>query len=161
MIILFLKSTLFTFLFLLPLIVQPLRLGLLVIIISIFLRGVVGMIFVSWFGFLLFLIYVGGLLVIFSYVLVLMPNRYFFSKNIFFYSLASFCLFLLIFFFRSLYFHIGDSYNIFQDSGQMLVSDYSALLYLFLSLILFFALLVVVKVCHFHGGPLRPFSIFN
>lgn len=161
MIILLLKSALFSFIFLVPLIVQPLRLGLIVMFVSIILRGLLGIVFVSWFGFLLFLIYVGGLLVIFAYVIILIPNRYYFSKNIFIYILIIFLLFFMLFFMTGFYLSLEDSFLSFQDSAQLIVSDYSSLVFLFLSLVLFFALLVVVKVCHFHGGPLRPFSTFN
>lgn len=161
MIILLLKSALFSFIFLVPLMVQPLRLGLIVIFISIILSGLLGMVFVSWFGFLLFLIYVGGLLVIFAYVIILIPNSYYFSKNIFIYGLLTFFLFFGLFLIIGFYLSLEESLISFQDSAQLIVSDYSALVFLFLSLVLFFALLVVVKVCHFHGGPLRPFSIFN
>lgn len=159
MLILLLKSVLFSLLILTPIIAQPLRLGLIVIIIAIVLRVIVGFLFVSWFGFLLFLIYVGGLLVIFAYVVVLMPNNYFFSKNVFFYFLMSFIIIRLLL--SLVYVNINNRERLFlmQDSAQILVSDYSGVVFVFLAIILFFALLVVVKVCYFQGGPLRPFRM--
>lgn len=158
MLIIFLKSALFSLVFLFPVIIQPLRLGLLVIVISFFLSLLVGYIFISWFGFLLFLIYVGGLLVIFSYVIVLMPNNYFFSKNIFFYFFFSFFLFFVLVITTYYYSVVVNGYFNMQDSAFLLVSDYFCVMFLFLSLVLFYALLIVVKICYFHGGPLRPFS---
>lgn len=158
MVMLFLQSVLFSLLVLIPIIVQPLRIGLVIILISVILRGLVGLIFVSWFGFLLFLIYVGGLLVIFAYVIVLIPNSYFFSKNIVIYFLLTFLTIIIIFYIRYNFLFVNNRGLIIQDSAQLLVSDYSCVVYLFLALVLFFALVVVVKVCYFHGGPLRPFQ---
>ena len=108
---------------------------------------------------MLFLIYVGGLLVIFAYVIVLIPNNYFFSKNVFGYFLFCLISIIAIFCFVFVYFFTRDRYFHMQDAAQLLVSDYSAIVFLFLALILFFALLVVVKICYFHGGPLRPFIV--
>lgn len=156
---LFFQSVLFSLLILIPIMVQPLRLGLIVMFVSIILSGIVGFIFISWFGFLLFLIYVGGLLVMFAYVVVLMPNNYFFSKNVLRYFLLSFLIISFISFCRYNYIFITERFITIQDSAQLLVSDYSCVVFLFLALVLFFALLVVVKICYFHGGPLRPFQI--
>nr|QKJ80228.1 NADH dehydrogenase subunit 6 [Cephalothrix sp. BMK-2020] len=158
MLILFLKSAVFSLVFLVPLMVQPLSLGLLVMMVSFLLSLMVGYMFISWFGFLLFLIYIGGLLVMFSYVIVLMPNNYFFSKNIIIYFFFSFFMFFFIVFMTYYYsVFIMDFFNM-QDSAFLLVSDYFCVMFLFLSLVLFYALLIVVKICYFHGGPLRPFS---
>lgn len=157
MLMLFMKSFLFSILVLIPVLVQPLRLGLAVMAVSVILSGIIGFMFVSWFGFLLFLIYVGGLLVMFAYVVVLIPNNNFFPKKGFLYFLFSFFMFSVCFSFVRVVFPNIERYLIIQDAASLLVSDYSSIVFLFLALILFFALLVVVKVCYFHGGPLRPF----
>nr|ABM53210.1 NADH dehydrogenase subunit 6 [Cephalothrix rufifrons] len=159
MLMLFFQSVLFSLLILIPIMVQPLSLGLIVMFVSIILSGMVGFMFISWFGFLLFLIYVGGLLVMFAYVVVLMPNNYFFSKNVLSYFLLSFLMISFISFCSYNYMFITESFITIQDSAQLLVSDYSCVVFLFLALVLFFALLVVVKICYFHGGPLRPFQM--
>merc|ERR1711976_644423 len=63
--------------FLFPLINQPLRLGLAIMVSTILICLLTGMFLSSWYGFILFLIYVGGLLVIFAYVATLSPNTLF------------------------------------------------------------------------------------
>lgn len=74
MFFLLLESLVFSLLLVVPLIQQPLSLGFAVLSLSFFLRVLVAGRFFSWYGFILFLIYVGGLLVLFSYVIVLTPN---------------------------------------------------------------------------------------
>merc|ERR1719334_1201504 len=56
---------------------QPLSLGLAIIVSTLFMCLLRAMLLSSWYGYILFLIYVGGLLVIFAYVAALSPNMLF------------------------------------------------------------------------------------
>lgn len=146
MIILF-RFMIFFFLFL-PMVIQPLRLGLLVIALSVVFSLVLGISGFSVYGFVLFLIFVGGLLVMFGYVVVLIPNILFsFSFSYFFF----FVVFLVSWF---------DYVFILTFHGvDFLFVSYGFLLYVGLGLVLLYCLLVVVKICFFHSGSLRPFFI--
>lgn len=53
---------------------QPLSLGVLLLLMRFMVRVYVSLFFSSWFSFSLFLVYIGGILVLFGYVLVLIPN---------------------------------------------------------------------------------------
>jgi hypothetical protein len=58
-------------------ITRPLSLGILVIFTSLVLTIILGMRVRSWWGMILFLIYVGALLVLFVYVIAISPNCFF------------------------------------------------------------------------------------
>jgi len=68
----------------------PLALGLWVLILSISISLLTSLIYSSWFGFILFLIYIGGMLVIFAYFVRIQPNQQFSLKNSFFFSFLVF-----------------------------------------------------------------------
>lgn len=67
----------FSLLFLMPTMMQPLRLGLCIIVLTGISCLLVGVVISSWYGYVLFLVYVGGLLVMFAYVSALAPNTFF------------------------------------------------------------------------------------
>ena len=135
-----------------PLLIQPLSLGLAIMGVAVCLSAMIGVVS-SWYGFILFLVYVGGLLVMFGYVLALMPNMWFSGRSV-----------LLVLFFSVLVTlvtgglgSVRSSADFFFDSAELLYSDLGFFVVVGLGFILFLALLVVVKICYFHGGPLRPF----
>lgn len=59
----------------LPILINPIRLGLWIISLAILTALNLSFIIRSWFGFILFLIYIGGLLVIFAYFVAIDPNK--------------------------------------------------------------------------------------
>lgn len=67
----------FSLLAVIPVLSQPLALGVVVLLFRLFSCVIVGLCVSSWYGYVLFLVYVGGLLVIFAYVAALVPNRIF------------------------------------------------------------------------------------
>lgn len=141
-----LLSFIFFFSFFLPVFFQPLSLGVAIMILRISISLFIGFIGFSIFGFILFLVFVGGLLVMFGYVIVLIPNMSF--------GLSSY--FFLFLFFPAFLWSDFDFFFSGLDFG-FLFRDFGFLLYLGLALILLFCLIVVVKVCYFHSGSLRPF----
>jgi len=55
---------------------SPINLGILVLLVALFVAAAVGIISTGWFGLITFIIYVGGILVIFAYFAALQPNQY-------------------------------------------------------------------------------------
>ena len=130
---------------------QPLRMGIFLLFYCFFSSLIVYTFFSSWFSFSLFLIYIGGMLVLFGYILVLVPNFVFSVKisGIFF-------LVLIIFIFSpSGALAQGISFFSFRFFGLS-----NMFVYLSLAIILFIALVSVAKVCFFQVGALRPFFLF-
>lgn len=68
------ESIFLTLVCLIPLMGHPITLGFLILRISSLGRVLLCKFVASWFGYRLFLVYVGGILVIFSYVVSLSPN---------------------------------------------------------------------------------------
>nr|YP_009740503.1 NADH dehydrogenase subunit 6 [Ceratostoma rorifluum]QID03443.1 NADH dehydrogenase subunit 6 [Ceratostoma rorifluum] len=152
-------------LFLLPLMSQPLSLGL-VIMISTLLMCVVSAITLSpWYGYILFLIYVGGLLVMFAYVAALSPNVLFGSGSPFLFSMFTTILFLLLFYMYSFidlssisYLNVFSKLKFLKTYGTEMVSPQMASILIGLATILLINLIVVVKICYYTHASLRPFS---
>ncbi len=133
---------------------SPLLIGLWVLLIAFSLAGWIGVIGISWFGLILFLIYVGGMLVIFIYFVAITPNQQHDSK-IFFMRILIFIIFLRIgekirFINR---FNIETSFN--RDSILFYFSQGAVLVLIFI--MLFVGLIIVVKITRLVQGPLRPF----
>nr|YP_010191955.1 NADH dehydrogenase subunit 6 [Diopatra cuprea]QZM06624.1 NADH dehydrogenase subunit 6 [Diopatra cuprea] len=110
----------------------------------------------SWFGLILFIIYISGMLVMFSYFVAIQPNQHLeVFKIIILSSLSSFLLFLLSNFLSKPSIHIFNQHKI---SPFLLLSLESSSLFFILASSLFLTLIVVVKISNLSQGPLRPFS---
>ncbi len=151
--------------FLMPTLIQPLRLGLCIIFLSALSCVLLGLTVSSWFGYVLFLVFVGGLLVIFAYVSALTPNNYFSSIKPFiifvFYTLAIFLFCLSSDMLSPAVLTWRNLLSIKKTtllSGQLLVNPRSISLIVILGTILLINLLAVVKICYYQQGPLRPHS---
>nr|YP_009051400.1 NADH dehydrogenase subunit 6 [Tetrastemma olgarum]AIH00388.1 NADH dehydrogenase subunit 6 [Tetrastemma olgarum] len=151
MMLAFLEFFLFTVLGFTFIAQQPLSLGFFLILYCFFSSVLVFFFFSSWFSFSLFLIYIGGMLVLFGYVLVLTPN-FVFSFKVY--------PFFFFFFFFYFYFPFGEFFCSVYSFSFSLFSFSNFLVYLFLAVILFVGLVSVVKICFFQVGALRPFFIF-
>lgn len=151
--------------FIFPLMAQPLRLGLSIIVSSLLLCSLTALTISSWYAYILFLIYVGGLLVIFAYVAALSPNVLFAGAG----SLISFVLAFLVL--RVLlyswplldlrglsYFSAFPVDKRLKRYGRQLISEGSALVLIRLGFILLINLVAVVKICYYQHASLRPFS---
>nr|AWH98434.1 NADH dehydrogenase subunit 6 [Conus spurius] len=153
-------------LLILPMMSQPLSLGLVVMISTLFMCLVSGMTTSAWYGYILFLIYVGGLLVMFAYVAALSPNVLFGGLTPLF-SLFVFSPVLFVFLY--FYFFKDSSYLSFELSfsklmylkmyGVELVSPHMISVLIGLGVILLINLVVVAKICYYQQASLRPFSV--
>nr|YP_010241784.1 NADH dehydrogenase subunit 6 [Varicospira cancellata]QTI82472.1 NADH dehydrogenase subunit 6 [Varicospira cancellata] len=150
---------------LLPLMKQPLSLGL-VIMISTLMMCMLSALFVSsWYAYILFLIYVGGLLVMFAYVAALSPNTLFKKNYPFIMFLLSIPMIMSIFYFHSFldlnsttYVSSFSENKYLKTYGTQLVSPNMISVLIGLALILLINLVVVVKICFYQYAPLRPFK---
>jgi NADH-ubiquinone oxidoreductase chain 6 len=138
------------FVFLLPVMQQGVRLVIVIFSLAVLLRCVVGTLGHVWYGFSLFLIYVGGLLVMFGYVVAMVPN-FLFKQSFFLPFFLSGGLIGLLFVIK---FSLRE--GVF-DTGGFLYSNDGYLVLIGLAFVLFFTLVCVVKVCYFNKGSLRPF----
>nr|ATZ69751.1 NADH dehydrogenase subunit 6 [Conus pseudonivifer] len=156
----------FSTLLILPMMSQPLSLGLVIMVSTLFMCMVSGMTTSAWYGYILFLIYVGGLLVMFAYVAALSPNVLFGGLTPLF-SLIMFSPILFMFFY--FYFFKDSSYLSFESSfsklmylkmyGVELISPYMISILIGLGVILLINLIVVAKICYYQQASLRPFSV--
>lgn len=128
---------------------QPLTLAGFLLLISFIVRCYISFLYSSWYSFSLFLIYIGGILVLFGYVIVLVPNFIFSFKRFFF-----FLIYLYLYFYT---YRNGEIFNFFFDFSFFFFDFSNFFIYLGLAIILFIGLIRVVKICFFQIGALRPF----
>nr|AWH98408.1 NADH dehydrogenase subunit 6 [Conus genuanus] len=156
----------FSTLLILPMMSQPLSLGLVIMISTLFMCLVSGMTVSAWYGYILFLIYVGGLLVMFAYVAALSPNVLFGGMTPLFSLVAFFPVLFSLFYF---YFFKDSSYLSFEISfskfaylkmyGIELISPHTISILIGLGTVLLINLIVVAKICFYQQASLRPFSV--
>nr|WOR80873.1 NADH dehydrogenase subunit 6 [Anaspides swaini] len=163
----------FSFTFLLSLIFlltnHPLSMGLTLLFQTCFICLTSGMINLTfWFSYILFLIFLGGMLVLFIYVASLASNEMFKMSFSFVFLIGFFLIFLLTFYLFSdfLMFYINSaSINNFSlnFSSQLLNQDLTSFIYapsimfytLFMVFYLLLTLIVAVKITSNFQGPLR------
>nr|QGZ10002.1 NADH dehydrogenase subunit 6 [Eisenia nordenskioldi nordenskioldi] len=132
----------------------PIILGVNILIMSLLLSAVFASFISSWFAFLVFLIYVGGMLVMFAYFLALTPNLQMTNSNNIMYSMISMITFSLLTFTMSI--KVPAMSEFFQGSSLLYLKSTAPFLIL-LALILLFTMIIVVKLTTLSKGPLRPF----
>nr|YP_009509691.1 NADH dehydrogenase subunit 6 [Penion chathamensis]AXF46294.1 NADH dehydrogenase subunit 6 [Penion chathamensis]AXF46307.1 NADH dehydrogenase subunit 6 [Penion chathamensis] len=152
-------------LLMLPLMVQPLSLGLVIMMSTLLMCFISAVTLSSWYGYILFLIYVGGLLVMFAYVAALSPNVLFGSGTpMLVFSILVFPLAAIFYFYPLIdlssigYFHIFSELKFLKMYGVEMVSPQMISILIGLAIILLINLIVVVKVCYYQHASLRPFN---
>jgi NADH-ubiquinone oxidoreductase chain 6 len=131
----------------------PLTLGFWILVLSIIISILISTTFSRWFGFIIFLIYIGGMLVIFAYFVAIQPNQHFRLKVPFFFLILSF-INLPINIYPILL-------NLFSESRWWIRSLFfinNIIVLIMLALVLFLALVIVVKITRIYIAALRPFS---
>lgn len=134
---------------------SPVALGLWVLLFALTLSATLRSFLLSWFGFLIFLIYIGGILVIFAYFSALQPNQHLKILPL----SITFILTLAALMFIPTYPNMLP-FNNSPKIRQILyiLSWQNAPIYILLAFVLFFALVAVVKITSISRGPLRPFT---
>ena len=150
MTLLIFESVFFFFLCLVVVTQQPLSMGGFLLLMRFLTRVYVSFFFSSWFSFSLFLVYIGGMLVLFGYVLVLIPN-FVFTLGVG----VSWVFFFFFFFF----FDFGEMNYLWTDFSFSFFRLINVYVYLGLGVVLFVGLVRVSKVCFFQSGTLRPFVL--
>lgn len=133
--------------------INPLSLGIVILITALTLTLIYSLILTSWIAFLIFLIYIGGILVIFAYFVALTPNQ---QKT------EVLIIPIFITFFISIFtiFILNTKPIIININIKYIYTFYitrNIQLLLVLALILLFTIIVVVKLVTNNKGPLRPF----
>nr|SSW88885.1 NADH dehydrogenase subunit 6 [Pharmacophagus antenor] len=155
---------------------HPLSMGFMILIqtlMSCILLGLMN--YTYWFSYILFLIFIGGLLVLFIYVSSLASNELFnyniFFKNIIFISII-FILMLTYMYMNNLkwmnFYHNSDMinffnlFNFFNNENKINISKlYDNQIYFLMIMMiiyLFITLITVVKITNILFGPLRSFN---
>nr|AMP43765.1 NADH dehydrogenase subunit 6 [Ptecticus aurifer] len=153
---------------------HPMAMGLMLLVQSFLICLITGMIFNSfWYSYILFLVFLGGMLILFIYVTSLASNEMFsFSTKMFFLSMTSIFLIILFMLFidKTLISNIFSSDNMFNfmNLNNLLPNNSLSLMNLYnfptnlvtimLMNYLLLTLIVVVKITNLYYGPLRPMN---
>nr|UVW93562.1 NADH dehydrogenase subunit 6 [Rivularia auriculata] len=163
MTVLIMSSLGLTFGFIIPLMAQPLSLGFCIIMFTLLMCILINMFLSSWYAYILFLIYVGGLLVMFAYVAALIPNIMIsMSSSMFLFCVIQICIMIMY-----TYYYFVDSKSLvlydyvtmvnMKMTGIELVSPGFISIMISLGVILLINLVVVVKICYHKYSVMRPF----
>nr|YP_009164263.1 NADH dehydrogenase subunit 6 [Amynthas longisiphonus]AIR76360.1 NADH dehydrogenase subunit 6 [Amynthas longisiphonus] len=109
----------------------------------------------TWYGFLIILIYIGGMLVMFAYFLALCPNHQLpTTSNTIFMFLTFTTLTIATMITKT---KIFITKEVHQGKMHLYLSNAAPILFL-LALTLFLTMVIVVKLTNRSKGPLRPFN---
>lgn len=134
--------------------INPLSIGLLILYIALFLALSFAYSISSWIAFLIFLIYIGGILVIFSYFVSIIPNQ----TIPFLYTFITISTTIIVLITLSSYLKISPpTYSSFSSHITILYLPLNTRILFLLAIILLFTMVVVVKLTTSSKGPLRPF----
>nr|YP_010610639.1 NADH dehydrogenase subunit 6 [Cirroctopus glacialis]WAP91394.1 NADH dehydrogenase subunit 6 [Cirroctopus glacialis] len=146
--------------------IQPLSLGMMVVMVSITSSILVSFLSYSWYGYMMFLVYIGGMMVMFMYVVSLIPNNIFLSmKSIFFFFLL--LMWMMCSMVSSFYMYMEVSVEemylmnmseISLGNSGLIMVDYNYFCYVLMGVVLLLVLISVVKICYYCEGPLREFK---
>jgi len=133
----------------------PIILGINILLIALLIASTYAIYIRSWYAFILFLIYVGGILVIFVYFLAISPNQQIPYSKIASVRILSF---LVLLFLSQLFNFKVTIINNFTQGRVILYIIKNAPTLIILALILLLAIIIVVKITNRSTGPLRPFN---
>nr|AVW86067.1 NADH dehydrogenase subunit 6 [Branchipolynoe pettiboneae] len=139
---------------------SPLSMGLWILLIALSASWLTSIIFNSWFAIIIFLIYIGGMLVMFAYFTALTPNQPLGMMTMWFSFLMAFIItmMLMCLSYSSLPMMFSISFNSMLPSITSMFLPKNTFLILLLATTLFFILVAVVKISLLSKGPLRPFK---
>nr|AXS65728.1 NADH dehydrogenase subunit 6 [Cucujoidea sp. 23 KM-2017] len=142
---------------------HPMSLGTILLIQTILVTLITGINSLNfWFSYMLFLIMIGGMLILFIYMTNVASNEKFkFSNKIYFMVLATLLTYLPLYFIMDSYFMLNKSLNMinFSINMNMPLSKFFNfpynLMMITIIIYLFITLIAVVKITDFNNGPLR------
>nr|BDQ44010.1 NADH dehydrogenase subunit 6 [Amynthas surcatus] len=133
----------------------PIMLGINILIMALLLSVTLASSMSSWYAFLVFLIYVGGMLVMFAYFLALAPNQQMPTKSNMIYMITTLTILTAVAVITDTQIFISKEMQ--QDNMYLYSSSTSPFL-IMLALILLLTMVIVVKLTNRSSGPLRPFN---
>lgn len=151
-------SLILTFSFTIFLAASPLILGAWIISISLWIAIFISFSLTSWLGLMIFIIYVGGLLVIFAYFVALTPNLFIEGTTMVAASFTSFVCFFTFFSLSSI--PTLTKFSSISNFPLHYLLSLNAFTIIVLAIVLFLALVAVVKLCSNFSAPLRPFTFY-
>nr|YP_010614719.1 NADH dehydrogenase subunit 6 [Enchytraeus irregularis]WAS35294.1 NADH dehydrogenase subunit 6 [Enchytraeus irregularis] len=132
---------------------NPLSMGIIILMTSLILTLVYSTMMTSWIAFLIFLIYIGGMLVMFAYFVALTPNQQM--------NLMTLIPLMMLFTVTFMYMTMSKMSPTMSTLNMKYMYTFyltnNVPLLLILALILLFTMIVVVKLVTNNKGPLRPF----
>lgn len=137
-------------------IINPLSMGVSILFIALTVAILFSYSMSSWIAFLIFLIYIGGILVIFSYFVSLTPNQTINILSIILILTTTYIILFSIITINNIKPEFSPIYTI-QSNSFYLKSNSSILI--LLATILLITIIIVVKLTINFKGPLRPFNI--
>uniref|UniRef100_A0AAU7YQH1 NADH dehydrogenase subunit 6 n=1 Tax=Amynthas bubonis TaxID=3229772 RepID=A0AAU7YQH1_9ANNE len=133
----------------------PIMLGINILAMALLLSATLATSMSSWYAFLVFLIYVGGMLVMFAYFLALSPNQQMPTKMNTIYMVMTMTTLMVVSTLTDMKMFIPQETS--QDNSYLYSTGTAPILVL-LALILLLTMVIVVKLTNRSGGPLRPFN---
>jgi len=132
---------------------RPFSIGLTILIIAVIVASSYASILTSWFAFLIYLIYVGGILVIFSYFLALTPNQPSITRPYFPILVTSFIVLMIASYNSDLWLNASPT----STQSCVLYELINCPILIMLVILLLLAIIIVVKISTRNKGPLRAF----
>ena len=136
---------------------SPLTLGVWVILISLLMTLFLCTLTTSWFTFLIFLIYIGGLLVIFSYFVAIQPNQHLGMLKMVAISVVSR---LYLYSLSTPIVKLPHTLSQNAPTQRNILTRQTNFFIILMAISLFLALIVVVKITYSTKAPLRPYSSY-
>lgn len=134
----------------------PFALGLSILFIALLVATRTAILLSSWLGFLIYLIYVGGILVIFSYFLALTPNQ----PTMFKLQIPVLLLTYIAFLASSYPSSPWNLFNLYSPYTSTLFEKRNLYILLLAVITLLLAIIIVVKTSIVSKGPLRAFMSY-
>ena len=131
----------------------PFALGLSILFTALLVAFTTASILSSWLGFLIYLIYVGGILVIFSYFLALTPNQ----PTMFKLQIPTLLLTYIAFLISTCTSNIWNMFTNYIPYTSTIFQRRNLLTLLLAVITLLLAIIIVTKTSIFSKGPLRAF----
>ena len=136
----------------LPLSSNPLTLGILILLTALLLSSIFASSISSWLAFLIFLIYIGGILVIFSYFVSVIPNQTLSINQLKFITITFILLTIL-----SQWLLLTPIIKFSTPQINLIYTSSNTPILIFLASTLFLIIVIVVKISSQRKGPLRSF----
>lgn len=136
-------------------IINPLSLGISILLIALLISILFSYSISSWIAFLIFLIYVRGILVIFAYFISLTPNLTINMPSVIRFITVSILLLITISYTLHINILTNTSHLSCHNTLYLRLNSPSLII---IAIILLLTIIIVIKITTYSKGPLRPFK---